>query len=113
MPKIPPQSVRLPIFGTAKTPAKYISRSTRYASLDGFTGGAQGEQGYPGGISLSPCHGAEDLEDKFQSGANRTDLPSAYGPASVDRKLGKKRMSLADEILAWSRRGGEILFRKG
>lgn len=102
------------IFGQARSRVQYNSATTRGTSLDRFVGEAQGDQGYGmGGLKLCAIRDCpENLEKKFNSGANRTDIPSAFGPPSVDKKLGPVRFSLADEVFSWMRNKGESLFRK-
>lgn len=86
---------------------KYSSARTRsLMSLDAFCGGAQLREENPSPPRL-PIDSSENLEQRFSSGVNRTDCPSQYGPASVDRKLGMKRFSLADAISGWVRKKGE------
>lgn len=111
MAQIPPKNARLKICDEAQLPVKYNQRSTNKVSLDLFAGDALGDQGYGGGADKDPFHSSEDLEAKFQSHVNRNDLVSRYGPRSVDRKLGKQRQSLADEVFAWMRNKGESLFK--
>lgn len=101
------------ICGLSKSPkaGEYTSTSTRFASLQGFTGGAEitEVQEMP---AQMPHDESEDLEAKFNSGVNRSDIPRMWGHSDVIRKLGNKSLSLANEIRAWRRNGGEPLYKK-
>lgn len=93
------------IWGRSKGPVKYSSAKTRVTSLDRFLGGAQGDEVWSG-LDLSGPKDACNLEDKFQSGVNRTDCPSAWGALAVDRRVANVKFSLLDEISGWLRVGG-------
>lgn len=96
---------------TSPKAGEYTSTKTRFASLQGFLGGAEiNENQSP--IEKMPHDENENLEAKFNSGANRTDIPRMWGHPDVIRKLGNKSLSLANEIRSWRRNGGEPLYRK-
>lgn len=105
MPNKPVPKIRLFQF---RKPIKYSSARSRFANLDAFQAGAQLNDEWPV-VEKLPIDGREDLEAKFKSGVNRTDIPRMWGHPSVDRKLGNKTMSLANEIQTWRRKKGEPL----
>ncbi len=94
------------IFGKSSTPLKYSSAETRSTSLQPFMGDAAGDEKQEGPCFF-PYDNRENLELKFKSGANRTDLPSAYGPVSIGRRIADKKTSLASEMFSWIRNRGE------
>ncbi len=94
------------MFGKSKTPLKYSSATTRSTSLQGFLGDAAGEEKQEVPCEV-PYDIRENLELKFRSGANRTDIPSAYGPVNIGRTIADKRPSLASEMYSWLRNRGE------
>lgn len=96
------------ICGPSKTPVKYTSADTRFASLHGFMGGAEGDQSFEPPEAL-PIDSGENLEQRFKSGANRTDCPSQYGPPAVHYKLGNEDLNTADNLFGWRRRKGDVL----
>lgn len=91
---------------------KYASDPTRYATLQGFMGGAEFISKFQTPMPL-PGEQSEHLEKKFKSGVNRTDMPRMWGHPSVDRHLGRRKLSLANDIRDWRRQGGEPLYKKG
>lgn len=101
------------ICGLSKSPkaGEYTSASTRFASLQGFMGGAEITERQDKPMKM-PHDESENLEAKFNSGSNRTDIPRMWGHPDVIRKLAGKSLSLANEIRAWRRNGGEPLYRK-
>lgn len=104
-------SFRICGLSTSPKAGEYSSTKTRFASLQGFMGGAEiNENNSP--LEKMPHDENENLEAKFNSGANRTDVPRMWGHPDVIRKLGNKHLSLANEIRAWRRNGGEPLYRK-
>lgn len=90
---------------------KYSSNKTRFVSLQGFMGGAEIEEEQPQPLRM-PHDDNENLEAKFNSGVNRTDMPKMWGHPDVIRKLGNREMRLSNELRAWRRVGGEPLYRK-
>ena len=98
---------RMRLFQIRNKPAKYSSVRTRFMNLDAFQAGAELNGSFE--VEKLPIDGREDLEAKFNSGVNRTDVPRMWGHPSVDRKLGDKTMSLANEIKGWRRSKGEPL----
>lgn len=96
------------ICGPSAKPVKYSSADTRFASLHGFMGGAEGDQSFDAPLSL-PIDNAENMEQRFKSGANRTDCPSQYGPADVQYQLGNEKLSIAAALFGWRRRKGSPL----
>lgn len=76
------------IFGKTMKRVRYSSDPTRYASLQGFLGGAELNEVNRGPKKL-PVDECRNLERVFNSGVNRTDIPSRYGPARVIHRLYK------------------------
>lgn len=95
------------LFDKAK-PVRYNSVPTRFVSLDPFMGGAQGKD-MVSGFNPMPFEVSNNLEQKFNSGVNRTDMPSAWGYPNVTRKLARDKFLLANDIQAWRRNKGEPL----
>lgn len=98
------------IWGPAQKPVKVSSLSTRSMSLQPFMGGAEINEVNPG-LDRNPTDDTSNLEGKFNSGVNRTDLPSQWGYPNVKRKIGGTQMLLADEIRSWRRVRGNALYQ--
>lgn len=99
------------IFGIRTKPVQYSSTPTRFFSAQDYMGGAEGQETYDM-IQPLPIDSTEDLEAKFKSGVNRTDIPRMWGHPSVDRKLAEKKMLLANDMAGWRRQNGEVLYKK-
>lgn len=97
--------------GKRVRPVKYISDRTRYFTADIYLGGANINEDMPG-VQPLPIDDKENLEVKFASGVNRTDVPRMWGYPSVDRHIGGRQQLLANEIRDWRRVGGEPLWKK-
>lgn len=95
------------IFGPSKEPLKYSSAETRSTSLHSFMGIAAGDEVQKGHCP-TPYDNRENLELKFRSGVNRSDIPSAFGPTNWDRRIADKKPSLASEIFSFVRYRGEV-----
>lgn len=91
-------------------PVKYSSVDTRYTSLQHFMGGAEGNEINRPPMKL-PIDNNEDLEIKFNSGVNRTDIPRMWGYPNVGRRLAKTKLELANDIKSWRREKGEVLYK--
>lgn len=89
-----------------RKPIKYSSDPTRYTSLDFVEGNARIDDPMHGPSSL-PVDSRENLELKFRSGANRTDCPSRYGAANVQKKILGRRFSTTNDITGYIRKKGE------
>lgn len=94
------------LFGKTKGGVKYTSKNTRGSSLQGFMGGAEFTE-KNNGLEKLPIDNPENLEAKFNSGVNRTDMPSSWSYPSVDYKLADRRLGLAEAIQGWRRNKGE------
>jgi len=94
--------------GQYRKPIKYPSDRTRFFSLDFLLGGAEFNEVNNPSKPL-PIDSKEDLEAKFKSGVNRTDIPRMWGHPSVDRHLAGKKFSLANDIIGFRRNKGEPL----
>ena len=90
-------------------PPKYSSTPTRNTSLQFFMGGAEINEHHE--HNPDPTNQPENLEAKFNSGVNRTDVPRMWGHPSVDRYFGTSRkLSLAQDVKNWRRQKGEPLY---
>lgn len=99
------------IFGPSAKPVQYASNATRFISMDVLLGGAEFQEHHDLPVTL-PIDSHENLEARFNSGVNRTDIPRMWGYPAVDRKLGEKRFSLADELDGWRRINGMPVHKK-
>jgi hypothetical protein len=97
------------LWGRSAKPLKYSSAPTRATSMQAFMGGAEGKEDFPVPEKLAIDDTAcVDWELFYNSGVNRTDIPSAYGPPNVDKRLGNKRLPLANDLFTWKRNKGEV-----
>lgn len=100
------------INGVANQPVKYDSVPTRYTSLDHFMGDARINETYPPPQKL-PCEVPENLEQRFVSGANRTDMPRMWGYPNVKKQASNNlKFLLSDDIASWRREHGLPLYKK-
>lgn len=85
-------------------PLQYSSAPTRHFSADSYLGGAQGDE-----VNQAPgqMYGEVNIKNRFNSGVNKTDLPSCYGPPAVKRSLAGKVFLLQNDITGWMRSRGE------
>lgn len=104
-------SFRICGLSTSPKAGMYSSTATRFASLQGFTGGAEIDEQQPMPQKM-PHDESENLEAKFNSGVNRTDVPRMWGHPDVIRKLAGTTLDLGTEISAWRRNGGQPLYKK-
>lgn len=112
-------SIRDKIMGESKAPIRYSSVKTRMSHLEGFLGGAifseSGTMAWADDDQdpkTLACETDPNYEVAFRSGVNRTDLPSAYGPADVTRVIGPVSTTLWGEIAGWMRFQGQPFTRK-
>lgn len=101
-----PLGITMKTLGVSETPVTYDSVPTRGMGLHAFMGGAEFNEVWKG-IQQLPIDDTSNLELKFRSGANRTDLPSCYGPPDITRTVGSKIFDLSSEIASWMRNRGE------
>lgn len=94
------------LLGRSKKPVQYSSASTRGTSLQAFMGGAEINETHSAPFVL-PIDNPGHRELFFNSGVNRTDLPSAYGPPNVHKTLANKKFDLGKELFSWIRYRGE------
>lgn len=105
------KTMRMKLFGKRDKPVKYISDRTRFFSADVYLGGAQFNEVNDTPMPL-PIDEVRNLEHKFNSGVNRTDVPRMWGHPSVDRHLAGRQLELANEVRDWRRNKGEPLWKK-
>lgn len=99
-------SESLKLFGKSNQPIKYSSVPTRFATLHAYMGGAEiNEQ--QDTLVVVPGEQAENLEQRFNSGVNRTDMPKMWGYPNPTRKLANKTFSLNADVQGWRRNNGE------
>ena len=91
-----------------RKPIKYSSVKTRFATLQPFMGGAEGNETHDDIITV-PGEQKENLEARFNSGVNRTDVPRMWGYPTVARRLANKRLDTSKEVKSWRRQKGEPL----
>lgn len=96
------------LFGKRTKPIQYTSNRTRFMSLQSTMGGAELNDTRPTMLP-QPYETAENLEQRFNSGANRTDMPRMWGYPNVVRHIGPIETSLSNEIRSWRRQKGEPL----
>lgn len=99
------------LFESKTKKLEYSSTPTRNSTLQRFMGGAELNEDWQK-PALLPIDSVENLEQKFNSGVNRTDVPRMWGHPDVRRTLAGKQLPLAEEIRSWRRNGGEPLYLK-